>query len=96
YFRQLGAYGALTEAIATAEERNPELTERLYALEDALQAACAALREAGDRRINDQEIDDDLGWAVVASLDGCAETTRRVEATVQRITRLQTAAPGTP
>jgi hypothetical protein len=87
YDRQQRAATALIEAIAVAEEPDaaPDLVDRLYAAEDALGAACAPLREAGRRRLEEREIDGALEWAVLDSLDGCAERSAAVEALIRAV-----------
>lgn len=79
YRQQHEALHALTLSIAETEPKDPDLAEELYRLEDELSVACAALREAGRRRIAGQDVGDELEWAVVASMDDCAQTAEAVE-----------------
>lgn len=85
YDRQQRAATALIEAIAVAEEPDaaPGLADRLYAAEADLGAACAALREAGRRRLEARETDAALEWAALDSLDACAARTAAVEALIR-------------
>ncbi|MEE8505205.1 MAG: hypothetical protein V3S40_03180 [Kiloniellales bacterium] len=79
YMYQHRTLAALTTAIDMVEPKDPDLADRLYDTEDELQAACAPLVEAGNRRFHAQEIDRDLQWRVYQSLDGCANKTHEVE-----------------
>ncbi len=79
YLHQHKTLSALTTAIDVIEPKDPDLADRLYDTEDELQAACAALMEAGVRRVHAQEIGDDLKWRVFQELDECEQKTYEVE-----------------
>ena len=79
YLHQYKTLSALTTAIDSLEPKDPDLADRLYDTEDELQAACAALMEAGVRRVHEQEIDGDLKWRVFQELDECEQKTYEVE-----------------
>lgn len=85
YYRQHRVAAALAESIVAAEPEDPVLTDRLYDAEDALNGACAALREAGYRRFNGEDIGDDLRWQIVDSLDACAAQADRTAALLRRV-----------
>lgn len=85
YLQQHRASTALTETIVVAETEDPALADRLYDTESALDDACAALREAGYRKMNGKEVDPKLEWAIVDSLDGCSAKAQEVEALLWRI-----------
>ncbi len=69
---------ALTLTIATVEERDPDLADRLYDTEDDLNGACEPLLQAGSRRLQDKEIGGDLKRQVYDSLEQCEQKTREV------------------
>ena len=79
YLHQNKTLSALTTAIDAIEPKDPDLADRLYDTEDELQAACAALMEAGVRRVHAQEIDGDLKWRVFQELDDCERKTYEAE-----------------
>ena len=79
YLHQYKTLSALTTAIDSLEPKNPDLADRLYDTEEDLQAACAALMEAGVRRVHAQEINSDLKWRVYQELDECEQKTYEVE-----------------
>ncbi len=53
--------------------------------ESELDDACAPLREAGYRKLYGGEVDGGLEWAILDSLDGCADKTQEVEILLWRI-----------
>ncbi len=79
YLHQHKTLSALTTAIDAVEPKDPDLADRLYDTEEDLQAACAALMEAGVRRVHAQEIGDDLKWRVFQERDYCEQKTYEVE-----------------
>ncbi len=85
YLYQHRLLAALTSTIVAVESDDPVLADRLYDSEDELNAACRALWEAGERRIEAREILGGLRWHVFAILGSCAEKTREVEALVWRV-----------
>ncbi len=85
YLQQHRATTALTETIVAAEAEDPELAERLYATESELDDACAPLRQAGYRKLYGGEVDGELEWAILDSLDGCAAKAQEVEILLWRI-----------
>ncbi|MCH7795093.1 MAG: hypothetical protein IH900_08150 [Proteobacteria bacterium] len=85
YLHQHRLLAALTSTIDAVEPDDPDLAERLYDEEDELNAACRALWEAGERRVEAREIEDGLRWRVFAILESCAEKTREVEALIWRV-----------
>ncbi len=85
YLQQHRATTALTETIVAAEAEDPELAEHLYGSESELDDACAPLREAGYRKLYGGEVDGGLEWAILDSLDGCADKTQEVEILLWRI-----------
>ena len=85
YLQQHRATTALTETIVAAEAADPELAERLYGTESELDDACAPLRQAGDRKLHGGEVDGELAWAILDSLDGCAAKTQEVEIRLWRV-----------
>jgi hypothetical protein len=85
YFFQHRVLAALTSTITAVEPDHPVLADRLYDKEDELYSACRALWEAGERRIEGREIEDELRWQVFVILDSCAEKTSEVEALVWRV-----------
>ncbi len=85
YLQQHRATTALTETIVAAEAEDPELAERLYGTELELDDACAPLREAGYRKLYGGEVDGDLQWVILDSLDGCAAKTQEVEVLLWRV-----------
>jgi len=85
YLQQHRATTALTETIVAAEAEDPELAERLYATESEFDDACAPLREAGYRKLYGGEVDGDLQWVILDSLDRCAAKTQEVEVLLWRV-----------
>ncbi len=85
YSFQHRVLAALTSTITAVEPDHPDLADHLYDKEDELYSACQALWEAGKRRIEGREIEDDLRWQVFVILESCAEKTREVEALVWRV-----------
>ena len=85
YLQQHRATTALTETIVAAEAEDPELAERLYVTESELGDACAPLRQAGYRKFYGGEVDGELEWAILDSLDGCAAKTEEVEILLWRV-----------
>jgi hypothetical protein len=85
YLQQHRATTALTETIVVAETEDPALAERLYVSETELDEACAALREAGYRKLYGDRVDSALEWAIVESLDVCAAKTQEVEILLWRV-----------
>ena len=79
YLHQYKTLSALTTAIDAVEPKDPDLADRLYDTEDELQVACAALMEAGVRRVHEQEIGGGLEWRVFLELDECERKTYEVE-----------------
>ena len=85
YLQQHRATTALTETIVAAEAEDPELAERLYGTESELDDACAPLRQAGYRKLYGGEVDGDLQWVILDSLDRCAAKTQEVEVLLWRV-----------
>jgi hypothetical protein len=85
YHRQHRVAAALAETIVANEERDPQLADSLYGAETDLNEACAPLRRAGYLRFQDEEIDSELEWAIVNSLDGCTAKTDQTETLLWRI-----------
>ena len=79
FLQQHRALAALTEAITVAELEQPELADRLYGTEEALNAACEPLQTASHKKMAEEEIGAQLGLAVVRTLPACAEKTQEVE-----------------
>ncbi len=74
YLQQHRATTALAETIVAAEAKDPELDD-----------ACAPLRQAGYRKLYGGEVDGDLQWLILDSLDGCAAKTQEVEVLLWRV-----------
>ena len=85
YLRQHRVAATLAETIASNEERDPPLADTLYAAEADLNAACEPLRHAGYLHLQAKEIDDELEWAIVNSLEACAARTDATEALLWRL-----------
>ena len=85
YLRQHRVAAALAETIVMNETRDPLLADSLYGAETDLNEACAPLRRAGYLRFAGEEIDSELEWAIVNSLDGCAAKTAQTETLLWRI-----------
>lgn len=85
YYRQHRAAAALADSIVAAETEDPALATRLYHAEDALDAACDPLRQAGYRRFNGESVDDELRWRILDSLDACTAEAERTEALLRRL-----------
>jgi hypothetical protein len=85
YLQQHRATTALAETIVAAEAEDPELAERLYDTESEIDDACAPLRQAGYRKLYGGEVDGDLQWVILDSLDGCAAKTQEVEVLLWRV-----------
>ncbi len=85
YLQQHLATTALTETIVAAEAEDPELAERLYGTESELDDANAPLRQAGYRKLYGGEVEGELEWAILDSLDGCAAKTQEVEILLWRV-----------
>jgi hypothetical protein len=85
YLFQHRVLAALTSIITAVEPDHPDLADRLYDKEDELYTACQALLDAGERRIEGREIEDELRWQVFVNLDSCAEKTSEVEALVLKM-----------
>ncbi len=85
YMNQHHATIALIEAITVAETGDPALADHLYGTENALDEACAPLREASYRKMSGRDMDGVLQRAILDSLDGCAAKTREVESLLWRV-----------
>ncbi len=85
YLRQHRAAATLAETIALKEERDPPLADALYTAEADLNEACEPLRRAGYLRLQAEEVDDELGWAIVNSLETCAAKTEATETLLWRL-----------
>ncbi len=85
YFHQHRLMVALIDTVAAVEPDQPDLADLLYDKEEQLYSACWALWEAGQRRIEGRDIEDELRWQVFEILDSCAEKIHEVEALVWQV-----------
>lgn len=100
FLRQQDAQSELVNTVALLELKRPALAERFYVLEDELDNACRALREASHRRFSGKELGSGLEWSIMTSLSECESATSTVETWVQQAQaselRLLTASGTTP
>ncbi len=60
-------------------------TAKVIKPESEFDDACALLRQAGYRKMYGGEVDGELEWAILDSLDGCAAKTQEVEILLWRV-----------
>ena len=84
YLRQQSVQGALVSTLSSVEMARPALAEQLYGMEDKLNEACGALRQAGQRRFAGLDVDPGLELAIMTSLQECESATGMVETMIQQ------------